>query len=101
MDFKSALDQRKTQVALEFATEAGLRFHGRLEEAMGPAAGGLGGIHGEVGALQQLEQIRPVARSDRDADAGVAAEAMAVTIERRSQRLINLYNQRADIVIAI
>ena len=42
-----------------------------------------------------------MARSDRDADAGVAAEAMAVAIERRSQRLINLRNQCADIVIAI
>ncbi len=101
MDFKSTLDQRNAQVALELATEARLRFHGGLEEAMGSAARGLRGIHGKIGALQELEQIRPVARGDRDADAGVAAEAMAVTIERRSQRLINLRNQCADVVIAI
>jgi hypothetical protein len=38
-------------------------------------------------------------RGDRDADAGIAGEAMAVAIERRSQRLIDPRNQRADIVI--
>jgi hypothetical protein len=40
-----------------------------------------------------------VTRGNRDADAGVARKAITVTVERRSQRLINLFDKRADVVV--
>ena len=55
----------------------GAGIHGRLEEAMGAAALGLGGVHREIGVLDQLIQIGAVLRRQRDADAGVGREMMA------------------------
>ena len=61
---------------------------------MGPAAGRLRRIHRQIGALEQPEQVGAVTRRDRNADAGVAAEAVAEAIERRSQRPIDPRDQR-------
>ena len=97
MDLKAAFGDRSPQIPLEFAAQVGLRFHRRLEEAMGPAAGRLRRIHREIGALEQPEQVGAVTRRDGNADAGVAAEAVAEAIERRSQRPIDLHDQRLDI----
>ena len=52
VEFKSALDQRHPQFALELAAKVGLLLHARFEEAIGPASGGLRGIHRQIGALQ-------------------------------------------------
>src|SRR5438270_11374342 len=76
----------------------GLLLHRGIEEAIGPAAGRLRRIHGEIGVLQEIEQVRAVARGDRDADAGVAGKLMAVAVERGSQRLIDPRNQRVDVL---
>jgi len=85
---------------LEFAAQVSLRFHRWLEESMGPAAGGLRRIHREIGALEQPEQVGTVTRRDGNADAGVTAEAVAEAIERRSQRPIDLRDQRLDVGVA-
>ena len=97
--FKAAIGKRCPQIMLELAAQyaglaaltaqIGLRLHRRLEEAIGPAAGRLGGVHRKVGALEQAEQIGAVARRNRDPDRGVAGKAVAMAIERRPQRLIN------------
>ena len=97
MEFEAAFRQRGAQIALELAAEVGLGFHRRIEEAIGPAAGRLRGIHRKIGALEQAEQVGAVARRDRDADRGVAGELVAVAVERRSQRLIDPRDQRADV----
>ena len=97
--FKAAIGKRCPQIMLELAAQIGLRLHRRLEEAIGPAAGRLGGVHRKVGALEQAEQIGAVARRNRDPDRGVAGKAVAMAIERRPQRLINPRDQRVDVVV--
>ena len=76
----------------------GLQLHVRIEEAIGPATGGLGRIHREVGVLQEVEQLGAIARRQRDSDAGVAGKLVAIAIERRPQRLVDPRDQRVDIL---
>jgi len=67
---------------------------------MGSAAGGLCGIHRQIGALEQGEQVRTVTRRDGNANAGVAAEAVTEAVERRSKRLVDSCDQLADVAVA-
>ena len=101
MKFDTALRHRRTQIGLELAAKIGLLLHGRIEKTVRPAAGGFRGIHGEVGVLQQVEQIGAMARRDRNTDAGVAGELMAMAVERRPQRLIDPRHQRVNILGAL
>ena len=98
VQFECAFRQRRAQIRLQFAAMIGLLLHRRIEEAIGSAAGRLRRIHGEIGVLQEIEQVRAVARGDRDADAGVAGKLVAVAIERGAQRLIDPRDQRLDIL---
>ena len=45
--------------------------HGRLEEAVGSAPVGLGAVHRQIGILDELIQIGPVARGQCNAYAGI------------------------------
>ncbi|MHC2438586.1 hypothetical protein ACVMB0_005961 [Bradyrhizobium sp. USDA 4451] len=99
MQFEAALGQRGPQIGLKRTAQIGLLLHRRIEEAIGPAAGGLGRVHRKVGAFQQAEQVGAVARGDRDADTGIARQPMAEAVERRAQRLIDARHEVADVVV--
>src|SRR5437899_11816697 len=79
----------------------GLLLHRGIEEAIGSAAGRLRRIHGEIGVLQEIEQVRAVAWGDRDADAGVAGKLVAVAVERGAQRLIDPRDQRMNVLATL
>ena len=98
MQFEAALRQRRAQIRLQLAAMIGLLLHRGIEEAIGSAAGRLRRIHREIGVLQETEQVRAVARRDRDADAGVAGKLMAMAIERGAQRLIDPRDQRVNVL---
>ena len=63
------------QIDLELAPRADLGVHLRLEEAIGAAPGGFGGIHRHVRVLQDLVQRRCRAR-------GASAMPMLASVVR-------------------
>ena len=68
VDLEAAVDQRLPQILLHGEPRLGAGIHGRLEEAMGAAAAGLGGIHRKIGVLDELVELGAVLRRQRDAD---------------------------------
>ena len=76
MDFETAIDHRLSQILFHGEPGLGAGVHGRLEEAMGAASFGLGGVHRQIGVLDQLIEIGAVLRRQRDADAGIGGEMM-------------------------
>ena len=64
---------------------------------MGSAPVGLGAVHRQIGILDELLQIGAVARSQRDADAGIGRELMAEALIGLSDRLVNSRNEFDDI----
>ena len=68
-----------------------------LEEAMGAASLGLGGVHREVGVLDQLVEFGAVLRRQRDADAGVGREMMAEALIGLPDRLVDAGHEFLDV----
>src|SRR5882672_11361823 len=61
------------------------RAEHRVVEAHGAAARVLGVVHGGVGLLEQLGEVAPVARVERDADRGADGERAALDSERPAE----------------
>ena len=97
VDLEVAVHQRLTQVLLQ--GEASLRagIHGRLEEAIGPAAVGLGAIHRQVRILDQLIEISAVLRGQCNADAGIARELVTEALIGLPDRVMNAGHELHDV----
>src|SRR5206468_10801048 len=89
VDFEGAVAQRLPQILLHGEPRLGAGIHGGLEEAMDAASLGLGGVHREVGVLDQLVEFGAVLRRERDADAGVGREMMSEALIGSAYRLVN------------
>ena len=74
-----------------------LRIHVRLEETIGPASGGFGGIHRQIGVLQNLIEIGTVLRSQRNADAGVRGDLMTETFVGLPDRIEDPRHEIGDV----
>ena len=77
LNLEAAVGDGLAQVHFQTAARLDPGVHLRLEEAMGAAPGGLGGIHREIRVLQDLVEIGAVLRRQRNADAGVGGDLMA------------------------
>ena len=97
VDFEAAIGQRLPQILLHGEPRLGAGIHGRLEEAMGAASLGLGGVHREVGVLDQLVEIGAVLRRQRDADAGVGRELMTEALIGLADRLVDARHEFLDV----
>ena len=97
VEFEAAIGQCLAKILLHGEPRLGAGVHGRFEEPMGPAATGLGGVHREVGVLDQLIEFGAVLRRQRDADAGIGREMMAETVVRLPDRLVNPRDEFHDV----
>ena len=97
MDFEGAVGQRLPQILLHGEPRLGAGIHRRLEEAMDAASLGLGGVHREVGVLDQLVEFGAVLRRQRDADAGVGRKMMTEALIRLPYRLVNAGHEFLDL----
>jgi hypothetical protein len=80
VELEAAIGHGLTQVLLHCQPRLGAGVHFWFEEAMGAAPFGLGGIHCEIGVLDQLIEVGTVLRCQRNADAGVGGEMMAEAV---------------------
>ncbi len=64
-----------------------IEFRGVLTHALG---GVLGGVHGDVGVLEELVHGRAVVRGHRDADAGVHHHRDGSQVDRQVERRVHL-----------
>src|SRR5262245_33467598 len=76
MGLEAAVADRLTQFEFETSPRLGALIHAGFEEAIGPSAVAFRAVEREVGVLQQLIEIEPVARRNRDADRGVGGDQM-------------------------
>ena len=97
MDLEAAVGQRLAQILLHGQPRLGAGIHRRLEEAIGPAAVGLGGVHRQVGVLDQLVEIGAVLRRQRDADAGVGRKLVAEALIGLPDRLVDPRDEFDDV----
>ena len=95
VELELAGGQRLAQILLHDATGLHLQVHRRLEEAECAAAVALCAVQREVGIAQQFVGPQPVARPDRDADAGADHGLMAVDVERLADRCDDALRQRS------
>ncbi len=98
IDLEAAIDDGLSQVDFQHAAGADLGVHFRLEEAMGAAAGGLGGVHRQIRVLQDLVEVGTVLRRQRDADRGVGGHLMAEAFVGRADRVIDAVDEFGDLV---
>ena len=63
VDFERPVGDRLAQIDFQHAARLDVRVHGRLEEAPGAAAGRFGGIHRQIGVLQDLIEVGAVLRA--------------------------------------
>ncbi len=89
VDFEAAIDHRLAKILLHGEPGLGTGVHRRLEETVGAASLGLGAVHCEIGALDQLVELGAVLRRQRDADAGIGRQMMAETLIRLADRVVN------------
>ena len=97
IDLEAAIGDGLAQVDFQHAAGADLRVHVGLEEAIGAAAGGLGGVHRQIGVLQDLVEVGAVLRRQRDADAGVGGDLMAEAFVGRADRLVDAVDELGDV----
>ncbi len=97
MDFEAAVDQRLAQILFHGEPRLGAGIHGRLEEAIGPAAVGLGAVHRQIGVLDELIEIGAVLRRQCNADAGIGRELMAEALIGLPDRLVNSRHEFHDV----
>src|SRR6266850_7231442 len=94
MEQELAARQRGAQVVLDAQPLGRAHAERRVEEAERGAPGLLRRVHGGVGLLEELGEVTPVARIERDADRGADAERAAFDGERppedREQALAEL-----------
>ena len=90
---EAAVADRLTQFELQASPRLGARIHAGLEEAVGPPSVALGAVQREVRILQQLVEVRPVAGSQRDADAGIGGDQMPHAFERLPDRRMDFVNE--------
>ncbi|MEY9743662.1 hypothetical protein ABIF65_003036 [Bradyrhizobium japonicum] len=95
--FEPTLGDGVAQIDLELPPLADLGVHLRLEEAIGAASGGLGGIHRHVRILQDLVQRGAVSWRQRDADTGIRGEMMAHAVERHADGLEDPRDELVDL----
>jgi hypothetical protein len=93
---KAAAGNDLPQILLELLASLHHRIPLGLEEAVGAAAVSLGGVHGQIGMLQQLVEISAVVWCQCDADAGVRADLVAQTIARQPHCVKYAVDERAD-----
>ena len=82
IDFEAAIDDRLTQFEFQASPRLGARIHAGLEEPVGPPSVALGAVQREVRVPQQLVEIQPVARGQRDTDTGIGGDQMPRALER-------------------
>ena len=97
IDLEAAVGDGLAQIDLQHAARADLRVHVRFEEAMGAAAGGLGGVHRQIRVLQDLVEVGAVLRRQRDADRGVGGHLMAEAFIGRADRLEDAVDEVGDV----
>ena len=97
VDFEAAVHQRLAQILLQGKPRLGAGIHRRLEEAIGPAAVGLGAVHRQIGILDQLIEIGAVLRRQRDADAGIGRELVTEAFIGLPDRLMNARHEFHDV----
>src|ERR1700743_3851971 len=88
IDLKRLVGDRLAQVGFQCPAGPNLRVHGGVEEAPGAAPGRFGGIHRQIGVLENLVEVCAVQRGERDADAGVGRYLMAEAIEGSADRFL-------------
>ena len=93
VDFEAAIGDRLTQFEFQDSPRLGARVHAGLEEAVGPPPVALGAVQREVRVLQQLVEIQPVARGERDADTGIRGDQVPRAFQRSPDRFINSVNE--------
>ncbi len=82
VDFQAAIGDRLTQFEFQDSPRLGARVHAGLEEAVGPPSVTLGAVQREVRVLQQLVEVQPVARGERDADTGIRGDQVTRAFQR-------------------
>ena len=92
---------RLAQIHFQDAARPYLCVHLRLEEALGPASGGFGGIHRQIRVLQDLIEIGAVLRRQRDADAGVGGDLVAETFVGRADRFEDPRHEVGDVGVGL
>ncbi len=96
------LEVQREFVALECAAQSALgdahaaARHPRVVEHGCALAQALGAIHGEVGVVQQLIQLRAIIREQRDADAGANLVVLAGDAHRQRQRMDDALGNRGS-----
>ena len=100
INLEAAVDDGLAQVHLQDAAGADLGVHVGLEEAMGAAAGGLGGVHRQIGIFQDLVEVGTILRRQRNADRGIRGDLMAEAFIGRADRLIDAVDELGDVVRA-
>ena len=90
---EAAVADRLTQIELQASPRPGALVHAGLEEAVGPPSVALGAVEREVRILQQLVEVHPVTRGQRDADAGIGGDQMPHTVKRLPDRRMDFINE--------
>ena len=89
VQLEAAVDDGLAQLQLQTAPRLGARVHAGLEEPVGAAAVALRAIEREVGVAQQLIEVEPIGRRNRDADAGVGRDQVPAAIDRLANALVD------------
>ena len=97
VDFEAAIGHRLAQILLHGEPRPGAGVHVRLEEAMDAAPLGLGGVHREVGVLDQLVEFGAVLRRERNADTGVGRQMMSEALIGLADRLVDARDEFVDV----
>ena len=97
VEFEAVVGHCLPKILLHGKARLGAGIHVRLEEAMGAAPFGLGGIHCKVGVLDQLIELGAVLRRQRNADAGVGRQLMAEALAGLADRVINSRHEFHDL----
>ena len=97
VDLQRLVGDRLAQIHFQFAARLDLGVHVGLEEAIGPAARRLGGIHRQIGVLENLVEIDAVLGRQRDADAGVRGQLVAETFVGLPDRIENPVDEFGDV----
>ena len=95
MHLELAARERLAQIELELAAQPRLGVVFGHEEAEGAAALGLRRIHREIGALEQFVEIVAVIGRDRDADAGIGRDLLALAVLRACAALRGCFRASA------
>src|ERR1700733_949538 len=87
INLKSVLNIGGPQQRFHVAAGLGAFIHLRFEESISAAPFGFGGVHGKIGALEQILRLVTSFGRDRNADAGADVELIPVNLVGTADQL--------------